>query len=241
MLIEIKDLKKIYRLSNEVSVEALRGISLNIDAGEFVAIMGPSGSGKSTLMQIIGCLDKQTSGSYRLSNVDISMLDDDNLAELRSKKIGFVFQQFNLLPRTTALENVLLPLVYAGQSQDKDRGIAALSAVELADRADHWPNQISGGQQQRVAIARALVNEPDLILADEPTGALDTQAGEEIMTLLASLNKDGKTIILITHEPYIAKHTERIITLRDGHVVSDKANKRRVKSVETIKDGAPKT
>lgn len=227
MLIDVRDLQKIYQLSSEVSVAALQGITLAIDSGEFVAIMGQSGSGKSTLMQILGCLDKQTFGSYRLAGVDIDSLDDDSLADLRSRKIGFVFQQFNLLPRMSALENVLLPLAYAGLAHDKDKGTAALAAVELADRADHWPNQLSGGQQQRAAIARALVNDPDLILADEPTGALDTKAGEEIMSLLASLNEAGKTVVLITHEPYIAQYTRRIITLQDGRIVSDEANENR--------------
>jgi len=227
MLIEVKDLEKVYQLSSEVSVAALRGIMLSIESGEFVAIMGQSGSGKSTLMQILGCLDKQTSGSYHLAGVDISSLDDDSLADLRSRKIGFVFQQFNLLPRMTALENVILPLAYAGQSQQQTKGVAALAAVELGDRADHWPNQLSGGQQQRAAIARALVNEPDLILADEPTGALDTKAGGEIMSLLSSLNEAGKTVVLITHELYIAQYTRRIITLQDGRIVSDEANESR--------------
>ncbi|MDP1809496.1 MAG: ABC transporter ATP-binding protein [Actinomycetota bacterium] len=227
MLIEARDLQKIYQLSSEVSVAALRGVTLDIESGEFVAIMGQSGSGKSTLMQILGCLDKQSSGSYQLAGVDISSLDDDSLADLRSRKIGFVFQQFNLLPRMTALENVILPLVYAGQAQQQTRGVAALAAVELSDRADHWPNQLSGGQQQRAAIARALVNEPDLILADEPTGALDTKAGGEIMSLLASLNEAGKTVVLITHELYIAQYTKRIITIQDGRIVNDEANKSR--------------
>lgn len=227
MLIKVKDLEKIYRLSNEVAITALRGVTLNIDAGEFVAIMGPSGSGKSTLMQILGCLDKQTSGSYHLAGVDVSTLDDDQLAEIRSRKIGFVFQQFNLLPRMTALENVALPLIYAGRPHPEDKSVAALTSVELVDRADHWPNQLSGGQQQRVAIARALVNEPDLVLADEPTGALDTAAGGEILSLLDTLNQAGKTVILITHEPYIAKHAKRIITLRDGQIVSDEVNELR--------------
>lgn len=227
MLIEAKDLRKIYQLGSEVSVAALNGVTLSIDSGEFVAIMGQSGSGKSTMMQILGCLDIQTSGSYHLAGVDISSLDDDSLADLRSREIGFVFQQFNLLPRTSALENVLLPLVYAGRAQDKEKGLAALAAVELSDRAGHWPNQLSGGQQQRVAVARALVNEPGLILADEPTGALDTKAGEEIMALLDALNEAGKTVVLITHEPHIAQHTDRIITFQDGQIVSDEANKKR--------------
>lgn len=221
MLIRVRNLCKIYNLGGEVSIEALRGVTLDVDVGEFVAIMGPSGSGKSTLMHILGCLDKPTSGNYHLDGVDVSLLDDDQLAEVRSQKIGFVFQQFNLLPRMTAFENVALPLVYSGMLQHGERAKKALAAVELADRTDHWPNQLSGGQQQRVAIARALVNEPDLILADEPTGALDTAAGSEIMELLAALNKGGTTVVLITHESYIAEHAQRIITLRDGGIVSD--------------------
>lgn len=225
MLIEVRNIEKTYSLGGEVSVEALRGIDVQIDHGEFVAIMGPSGSGKSTLMQILGCLDQPTAGEYRLDGVDVGALSDDALAEIRSRKIGFVFQQFNLLPRTTALENVVLPLVYSGQAQQRERAIKALSAVELSDRADHWPNQLSGGQQQRVAIARALVNDPDLILADEPTGALDTVAGGEIMRLLVELNKSGKTVVLITHEPYIARQTRRTIEIRDGLVVKDALNK----------------
>ncbi len=230
MLIKVKDLEKIYSLGKEISVAALRGVGLEIKAGEFVAIMGPSGSGKSTLMQILGCLDKPTSGKYLFGGQDVGSLSDDVLAEIRSLRIGFVFQQFNLLARTSALENVTLPLVYSGQAHQKEKGAEALAAVELSDRANHWPNQLSGGQQQRVAIARALVNNPDLILADEPTGALDTTAGGEIMDLLASLNKKGKTVILITHEPYIASQTRRIIELRDGKIVSDKTNGGRSKS-----------
>ncbi len=227
MLIEVDNLKKIYQLSSEVSVAALRGITLEIDRGEFVAVMGPSGSGKSTLMQILGCLDKQTSGAYRFAGVEVESLSDDQLAEIRSLKIGFVFQQFNLLPRMTALENVVMPLAYAGRANARGLGKDALTAVDLADRAEHWPNQLSGGQQQRVAIARALVTEPDLILADEPTGALDTAAGGEIMSLLASLNEAGKTVVLITHEPYIAEQTQRVITLRDGLIVGDEPTKRK--------------
>ena len=233
MLIKVKDIEKIYTLGKEISVAALRGIGLEIEAGEFVAIMGPSGSGKSTLMQILGCLDKPTAGKYFLGGVDVGALTDDELAEIRSLKIGFVFQQFNLLARTSALENVVLPLVYSGQAHQRERAVEALEAVELSDRAGHWPNQLSGGQQQRVAIARALVNNPDLILADEPTGALDTAAGEEIMGLLTALNEKGKTVILITHELYIAEHTRRIIELRDGKIVAVNNNGGRSKSGAT--------
>lgn len=227
MLIRIRELSKTYSLGGEVSVEALREVSLDIDSGEFVAIMGPSGSGKSTLMHILGCLDRPSSGSYRLGDVDVASLDDDQLAEIRSRRIGFVFQQFNLLARTTALENVALPTVYSGQlgpSERDNRARQALAAVGLAERADHWPNQLSGGQQQRIAIARALINEPDLILADEPTGALDTTAGAEIMSLLTTLNEAGKTIVVITHEPYIAGQARRTLTLRDGMIISDEHN-----------------
>lgn len=222
MLIKVAGLNKTYSIGDEISIPALRDVDLDIDSGEFVAIMGPSGSGKSTLMQILGCLDRPDAGNYHLDGVDVGGLNEDRLADIRNSKIGFIFQQFNLLPRTSALENVLLPLVYAGRAQERERATDALSAVGLSDRAGHWPNQLSGGQQQRVAIARALVNDPDLILADEPTGALDTKAGAEIMELLASLNDLGKTIVLITHEPYIARQARRVIEVRDGRIRTDK-------------------
>jgi putative ABC transport system ATP-binding protein len=219
--IEITEVTKTYRIG-EFSVHALRGVSLSIADGELVAIMGPSGSGKSTLMNILGCLDVPSSGSYRLDGEEVGRLKDDQLAAVRSKKIGFVFQQFNLLARTPALEQVELPMMYAGTRDRRARALAALEAVGLADRAHHKPTELSGGQQQRVAIARALVNEPSIILADEPTGALDTQTSAEIMAIFQRLNRErGLTVIFVTHEPDIAFHTRRIIHLRDGLITSD--------------------
>lgn len=217
-VIYIAGLTKTYYIG-EMEVPALRGVDLTINRGEIVAIMGPSGSGKSTLMNIIGCLDTPSTGLYELDGDDVSSLKDDELASIRNRRIGFVFQSFNLLPRTTALANVELPLVYAGVKDRRKRAIASLERVGLADRMNHRPNELSGGQQQRVAIARAIVNSPSIILADEPTGALDSRTSEEIMAIFQSLNQDdGITVVFVTHEKDIADHTRRIIHIRDGVV-----------------------
>ncbi len=225
MLIEIKDLKKIYSLG-DIEVPALNGINIGIEKNEYLAIMGPSGSGKSTMMNIIGCLDVPTEGEYNLNDQDVSKLTDDELAVIRNKEIGFVFQTFNLLPRADALHNVELPMIYSGVNRAQRRQMAmdALDRVGLGDRVHHKPNELSGGQRQRVAIARALVNNPSIILADEPTGNLDSKTGEEIMEVFEQLHEAGNTIILITHEEYIANHSHRTVRLLDGMVLSDQRN-----------------
>jgi putative ABC transport system ATP-binding protein len=235
-MIQTENLTKVYQMGTD-EVRALDGASFTIEKGEMVAIMGPSGSGKSTLMSIIGCLDVPTSGRYILDGVSVENMEDAQLAEIRGRKIGFVFQQFNLLARTSALENVMLPLTYAGLSgkERQERAKMALERVGLSDRMHHAPNELSGGQQQRVAIARAIVNQPAILLADEPTGALDSKTGVEIMELFQSLHNDyGQTVILVTHDSYVARHTNRIIQLSDGHIVSDEIN------LHPIKAGTPR-
>ena len=233
MLIEITDLIKNYMIG-ELEIPALKDINLKIGKNEYVAIMGPSGSGKSTLMNILGCLDIPTNGYYYFNKTDVSTLDDDALSAMRNKEIGFIFQNFNLLPRLSALQNVELPLLYASvpPAERRERAIKSLNRVGLADRMDHRPNELSGGQRQRVAIARALVTNPGILLADEPTGALDTKTGEDIMDLFFELYKEGNTIILITHEPEIANHANRLIHIRDGMIYSDEVNPNPIRKIK---------
>ncbi len=226
VIIAIKDISKVYRMGDEV-IKALKSVSLDIHVNEYVALMGPSGSGKSTLMNILGCLDSPSSGTYVLNGIDVSKMDDGDLAEVRNRQIGFVFQTFNLLPRLSALDNVALPLVYAGFSKTyrREKAAEALDRVGLSDRMHHRPNELSGGQRQRVAIARALVNDPSLILADEPTGNLDTKTSIEIMGIFEKIHNAGNTVVLVTHEPDIAAYAHRIVRLRDGLVEIDESNK----------------
>lgn len=235
ILIDITNIKKYYRVGT-VTVKALEGVSVNISENEYVAIMGPSGSGKSTLMNILGCLDTPTDGTYILNGTDVSKLEDDRLAEIRNKEIGFVFQTFNLLPRYSALENVMLPLIYAGISKPERLKMAELTLdnVGLTDRMLHKPNELSGGQRQRVAVARALVNNPSIILADEPTGNLDSKTSIDIMNLFEEIYRQGNTIIVVTHEEEIARHARRIIRLRDGLIESDEINPNPIKIQEVV-------
>jgi len=233
ILISVKDLRKTF-ITNELETPVLKGVSFEVRQGEFVAVMGPSGSGKSTLMHILGLLDRASGGRYFLSGKDVSGLDDDELAALRNKKIGFVFQSFNLLPRTTVLENVKLPLVYSADKKDIDgRAREVLKSVGLSHRLDYFTNQISGGEKQRVAIARALINKPAVIFADEPTGNLDSKSGIQVMKILQELNRQGNTIILVTHEQFTAEHADRIIRMMDGQIISDE----KVKNRRTARDG----
>ncbi|MGQ0717818.1 MAG: ABC transporter ATP-binding protein [Pseudonocardiales bacterium] len=225
-MIQLEDVTKVYRMGS-VEVRALYGIDLAIDDGDLVAIMGPSGSGKTTLMNILGCLDVPTSGRYLLDGTDVSTLSDNRLARIRSRKIGFVFQSFNLVPRTSAVRNVELPLVYAGIGDRRTRARQALESVGMGDRQRHMPNELSGGQQQRVAIARALINDPTMLLADEPTGNLDTASSVEILKLLGGLNDAGRTVVIITHEEDIARFAKRVVRLRDGRIVSDQVQRNR--------------
>ena len=227
-VIDLRDARKTYRLG-EIAVHALRGVTMSVDRGDYVAIMGSSGSGKTTLMNILGCLDSPTSGRYHLSGLDVATADEDELADIRSRFIGFVFQSFNLIPRTRALANVELPLAYAGlpRSERRRRALGALAQVGLSDRVDHLPSELSGGQQQRVAIARALVTNPAMILADEPTGNLDTKSTAEMLAIFHGLSTQGRTIVLITHEEEVAAHAQRIIRVRDGRITSDEPTARR--------------
>ena len=240
-LIQVQDLCKVYG-QGRIAVNALRGVNAAVEEGEFVAVMGPSGSGKSTLMNILGCLDRPTSGSYLLDGQDVGRLSKDQLAGVRNRKIGFVFQSYNLLPRLTAARNVMVPLLYNGSRQRTDveryqRAVEVLESVGLGDRIHHRPNELSGGQQQRVAIARALVNEPTILLADEPTGNLDTRSGEEIMALLDELSAGGATIVMVTHELNVAEHAQRVIYLLDGQIVSDRLHATGIADLHTQANG----
>ena len=233
-MIDIKDVSKVYRMG-EFEVHALRGVSLQIGAGEFVTIMGPSGSGKSTLMNVMGCLDSPTAGSYYLHDQDVSNLSDTQLARIRNREIGFVFQMFNLLARTSALRQVELPLAYAGMGarERRKRAQAALEAVDLGDRMHHRPDELSGGQQQRVAVARALVTQPSIIMADEPTGNLDTKSGNEVLCLFQQLNAQGITVIFVTHDPEIAAYSKRVVNIRDGLIEKDTSAEHRILECDT--------
>lgn len=241
-LVKLVDVHKIYR-TGEMEVPAVRGVSLEIKRGEFIALMGASGSGKSTLMNILGCLDRPSSGQYFLDNADVSGLDRDQLADIRNRKLGFVFQNFNLLPRTSARENAELPLVYSthrlSHSQLRERADRVLALVGLAGREDHYPSQLSGGQQQRVAIARALINEPEMLLADEPTGNLDSRTSVEIMAIFQQLNEHGITIIMVTHEQDIAPYAQRNVVMRDGLILDDHLVSQRTNAAAHLKTGVP--
>jgi putative ABC transport system ATP-binding protein len=227
-VVALENVVKVYG-AGDIAVRALQGVSLTVERGEFVAIMGASGSGKSTLMNIIGCLDVATTGKYHIDGVDVLSLDEYQLAQVRNRRIGFVFQSFNLIPRTTAITNVELPLVYAGvrKAARRERAMAALESVGLAGRTDHTPAQLSGGQQQRVAIARAIVSQPALILADEPTGALDSASSDEVLAIFERLSAEGRTVVMITHEPDVAEHAQRTVRVRDGRIVEDRLNRPR--------------
>ena len=234
-MIKIENLTKVYK-NGKIEVAALKSVSLDVRAKEFVSVMGPSGSGKSTFMNILGCLDRATNGYYELDRKDVSRVSDVELARIRNERIGFVFQSFNLLPRMTALKNVELPMIYAGVGvkERRDKALEALGRVGLAERVDHKPNELSGGQKQRVAIARALVNSPAIILADEPTGNLDSSSGEEIMAIFQALNREGATIVLVTHEPDIAQHTGRIVSFKDGVIIKDECVENPLQASEVV-------